>query len=117
MLTVERTERHRRSGSRRAIDGQLRLFEPDDHARGRSADLMAPLVVPWRSRRFDVAPIGTIAESFGWSKNTLVHRLGTNKRQWDHAVAVGVTGHTADRWACRLGLHPTQLWPHWLDDT
>ena len=89
--------------------GQLRLFDPDE--------LVSPKPVPWRRRRFAVEPVQAIARAHGWSKNVLVDRLGTSKRAWDRVQHGGVTGHTADRWACRLGRHPVELWDDWLDDT
>lgn len=30
-------------------------------------------------------------------------------------IALGLTDHQADRYACRIGYHPSVIWPDWWD--
>jgi hypothetical protein len=49
--------------------------------------------------------------------NTIAERLGTTRstiQRWrDVDVRFDVYG--ADKWAVRLGKHPSQIWPEWFD--
>jgi hypothetical protein len=46
----------------------------------------------------------------------LADRLGTSPRQIRRWRATGLTETQADRLACRLGQHPSQVWPSWSTD-
>ena len=42
--------------------------------------------------------------------------VGASGTTWAHALSNGLTDQQADRWACRLGFHPIEIWPNWCDE-
>lgn len=42
--------------------------------------------------------------------------IGANRRHVADALDHGVRWQTADRWACRLGVHPSEIWSDWFDN-
>lgn len=67
--------------------------------------------------RFDLAAlIAAAAAVDGTSPNELRVRVRCNGRDWRRAAAVGASVWEADRWACRAGYHPAEIWPEWVED-
>ena len=44
----------------------------------------------------------------------LSRRTGSPLRTIQRWKTTGIPLHSADRLACRLGLHPATIWPHWF---
>ena len=44
----------------------------------------------------------------------LSRRTGYPLRTIQRWKTTGIPLHSADRLACRLGLHPATIWPHWF---
>lgn len=51
----------------------------------------------------------------GTSLRTLLSNIGTTHKLWTKYSREGIPLDLADRWAERLGLHPTEVWPAWVD--
>lgn len=73
-------------------------------------------------KRFAVAPLlDVIAATFHPAKHFerryvvshTARRLGVDRSVIYRAKHVGLDEFTADLWACRLGLHPSEIWPTW----
>ena len=47
--------------------------------------------------------------------SALADRLSVNPCRLIELAEVGLTDDMADRWAVRLGLHPSLVWPDWFD--
>lgn len=47
--------------------------------------------------------------------HTLATALGVSLRHASRLIAHGLTDLQADRYACRIGFHPSVLWPGWWD--
>lgn len=62
-------------------------------------------IVPSRSGGFQAAPTQGLAMA-----------LGVSKRHVLRAAKEGLTAEKADAWACKLGLHPSNVWPEWWTD-
>ena len=45
----------------------------------------------------------------------VVRVLGVSHTSVDHWIERGVRWDTADKMACRLGLHPGSIWPEWWE--
>ena len=45
----------------------------------------------------------------------LSRRTGYPLRTIQRWKTTGIPLHSADRLACRLGLHPASIWPHWFN--
>lgn len=64
--------------------------------------------------RYPIAPL--VAATGAANLRVLADRLG----YWHNYVRTvaprGLTERQADRWATRLGLHPSNVWPEWGTD-
>lgn len=47
----------------------------------------------------------------------IAQALNVTPRYLQHARRQGLTPWQADRYACRLGVHPSTIWPTWFQDT
>lgn len=56
-----------------------------------------------------------LVEASGLSESALARRLGWSGQSLKKARANGLSEAQADRGACRLGLHPDQVWDHWFE--
>ena len=67
--------------------------------------------------RYPVQPLLDAAGIRGadWAAET-AFRLGISRRQVHRCVAQGLSWTQADRFACRLGHHPLNVWPEWTSD-
>lgn len=62
-------------------------------------------------------PLDALVEATGLSEAALGRRVGLSGSTLKQARLVGFTESAADRYACRAGFHPYEVWPDWLDDT
>ncbi len=64
-------------------------------------------------RRLPVEPL--LVAAGGHDDRTVAELLGVHRRAVSRAREHGLTDRMADRWACRLGVHPGTVWPQWWD--
>ena len=50
----------------------------------------------------------SLGEIFGVSRATIVRWRNTPSRAW-------VSAYNADKYACRIGLHPANIWENWFN--
>ncbi|HVT78470.1 MAG TPA: hypothetical protein VHD87_15640 [Acidimicrobiales bacterium] len=58
-------------------------------------------------------PFAALAEHLGVSETEAGRMLTINGSRLAHLRAHGVAIDVADRYACRLGVHPAEVWPNW----
>lgn len=72
-------------------------------------DIFASARGPLEPRPFPIAPLLAAAHvSMAWKLGEMVSAANSTIA---HAEANGLTWHQADVWACRIGRHPSELWP------
>ena len=64
-------------------------------------------------RRLPVEPL--LVAAGGHDDRTVAELLGVHRRAVSRAREHGLTDRMADRWACRLGVHPGTVWSEWWD--
>lgn len=73
----------------------------------------------WHPRRASAQPrpwpVEPLLEAAALGPDQLLARLRLSGRQRQNAFTWGLTDREADRWACKLSLHPGQVWPRWFD--
>jgi hypothetical protein len=65
-----------------------------------------PFAVADLARRLGINPADT---------KSLHLAVGITRRWIRRYRTCGLTARQADIWACRVGLHPLDIWPHWAD--
>lgn len=77
------------------------------------------LVPEWAPRRAGAQrrpwPLEDLLSAAGIGTDELMPKVGISGRDRQYAVKWGCTDRQADRWSCRLGLHPGTVWVHWFD--
>ena len=61
-------------------------------------------------------PVQHLLDAANVTAAQAAHQLHVSYRQLQQLARFGLPEHLADRWACRLGLHPANVWPEWVDD-
>lgn len=67
-----------------------------------------PYELSWLALALGINPTDTAA---------LANTVDVGRRWIRRYRTWGLTATQADRWACRAGLHPLDVWPHWDLDT
>jgi len=65
------------------------------------------------TRRYPLQPLQAAARAD--NLHTLANRLGLTHRHLRRMQAQGLADREADRYACTLGYHPTEIWTDWHD--
>lgn len=65
------------------------------------------------TRRYPLAPL--IAITHAQDLHQLARQLGLTHRHLRRMQAQGLQDREADRYAIRLGHHPSHIWPNWHD--
>lgn len=60
-------------------------------------------------------PLEPLLELTGHTTHTLGKALGISGSWVKECRTTGLSDLVADRWACRLGHHPSAVWPDWFD--
>lgn len=58
-------------------------------------------------------PLGPLQDALGGSVRSLMRHTGVSGADIARAALDGLSDRQADRWACRAGLHPANVWPDW----
>lgn len=58
----------------------------------------------------DIQPL---VDRFHGNQSELARHLHIHHSRINKALRTGITIHTADKWAIRLGYHPTEIWADW----
>lgn len=61
-------------------------------------------------------PLQPLADRHGVTLAALGRHLGVSGTTWKRYRDLGVSRDVADRLAGRLGLHPAEVWPEWIED-
>lgn len=64
-------------------------------------------------RRYPLEPLRSMT---GVSKSAMQKRLGVSGSEWVRYWRDGLSVLVADRYANRLGFHPAEVWPSWVED-
>jgi len=49
------------------------------------------------------------------SRRVLLRTIGTTTKRYAHYKKHGLSLDLADKWSERLGLHPAEVWPNWVE--
>jgi lambda repressor-like predicted transcriptional regulator len=60
-------------------------------------------------------PVANLLEATGLSLSALAQRVGIGGGEYARVRTEGVSELAADRWANRLGLHPAEVWPEYVE--
>lgn len=60
-------------------------------------------------------PLAPLLEATGHNLRSLSDALNVSRSRVSEASRDGISDLVADRWACRLGLHPALVWTSWFE--
>jgi hypothetical protein len=49
------------------------------------------------------------------SRRVLLRAIGTTTKRYSYYRENGLSIDLADKWSERLGLHPAEVWPNWVE--
>lgn len=61
-------------------------------------------------------PLSALLEATGMSEHQLGQHVGLSGSSIKKARELGLVESAADKYACRAGLHPFEVWPAWFDE-
>lgn len=83
-----------------------------------SARKTLPMLPWWHPRRAGRQrrpwPLADLVAVSGLPEHVIFARLNTSGRDRENVRMFGLTDKQADRWACRLRLHPGMVWADWF---
>lgn len=77
---------------------------------------LLPVIVWWRDRHQQHLSSDCVCSVGGWcaSVESFARRLGVSHSTMYRRQRSGIVDvYEADRWAVKLGVHPSRIWPEW----